>query len=349
MESPITDDVRDTVATRKLADLVFTHGLIGSKQGQAAEIVGDTTSLLKSQLPGMNPQNPFKGEWAEAPPDATLLDILTPTAVDGGMTLTGKQANADYFILGRIGRSAGSLVEDTVRIAPFLAFMKQGYTPRAAAEMVNKIQIDYSKISSFERKYARTVFPFFTFSKNMLVNTIQDLFQNPGGRQANIIRYVNALRDDEAAIPEYIQQSASIPLGKLPDGSERYITGFGLALEDAAKFGKIAGGDVQGTLKELTGRMNPLLKYPMEAAMGRSTFYDGPDGPQQLSDLDPTLGRVRSNIYDIATGNKTEKPNPFISQEFEHLFANSPFARYGTFARQATDTRKWNPTGPWTY
>lgn len=347
--------ILDTVATRKLADEIFANGLIGSKQGQAAEIVGDTTSLLKSQMPGIHTNNPVRGigkmlrgkfsegamEFSPAPPGTSTLDALTPTAFDGGWTLTGKESNADMFILARWGRDFGSLVEDMNRISPYLAFRKQGYTAEAAAEMVNKIQIDYTKLSNFERRHMRTMIPFWTFSSRALQMTAEDLIKHPGGKQAQTIRAINLMRDKETPTPEYIQNSLSIPLGELSDGSKRYITGFGLPLEDSTKFAKFLTGDVGGGLKEIGGRLNPLIKYPIESAMGRSMFYDGPNGPQELSELDPTLGRTISNVSDLMTGERTERPSPFISRGFEHVFANSPFARYGTFARQVTDPRKW--------
>lgn len=336
----------DAIGTKKLADLVFENAVTGSKQGQAAEVIGDQTDILRSQMPGLDTSNPLKGQIPAAPPDATVWDQMSPNMVQGGMTFTGKPVDADYFLPTRAGRAVGELTEDVVRIAPFIGLLKQGYSPAEAAKMVGKIQVDYSKLSQWERKYARTAIPFWTFSKNLLATTAQDLFQNPGGRNAQLIRTMNRSRDPDTMAPEHIQSSANIPLGQLPDGSMRYLTGFGLGIEDPLRFGKILQGDVGGTIKELAGRANPLIKYPIEAATGRSLFYDGPSGPQELTELDPTLGRIRSNVSDLLTGERTDRPEPFISHGVEHLFANSPYARYGTVIRQATDPRKWeSPLG----
>ena len=59
--------------------------------------------------------------------------------------------------------------------------------------------------------------------------------------------------------PDYVAETASIPLGGSPDGSNRYLTGAGLMAEDPLSF---LGGGARGALLEAGSRLNPLVKAP---------------------------------------------------------------------------------------
>lgn len=161
---------------------------------------------------------------------------------------------------------------------------------------------------------------------------------------ASTIKVVNRARDRDANVPDHIASTAAIPMGTKSDGSNSYLTGFGLAFEDSLN---LANGPLRGnvaeTLREVAGRTNPLVKTGMETMFGRSLFFDGPGGGKELQDLDPTLGRTRDNIKRILTGEETtSKSGPLLgSNALEQVVANSPFARAATTARTLTDARKW--------
>jgi hypothetical protein len=154
-------------------------------------------------------------------------------------------------------------------------------------------------------------------------------------------------------VPDHIASTAAVPWGgKGADGSQSYITGFGLPFEDALNLVdaplRMAFGDkslpeeVRGGLREIASRSNPLFAKPaVELMAGQSMFFDGPGGGRALDDLDPTLGRIRSNITDMISGEQTAKADPLFGMpSLEYAFSNSPFARVGTTVRQVTDKRK---------
>jgi hypothetical protein len=135
----------------------------------------------------------------------------------------------------------------------------------------------------------------------------------------------------------------ALPAGTLPDGSQRYVTGFGMPWEDPLSF---LGGGVRGGLLEGASRMNPLTKAPIEWMTNQTLFQKGPSGGRPLEDLDPTLGRIISNIKQAVTGEETPRAKPILgSQALEFAVANSPLTRFATTARQMTDQRKWGIGG----
>ncbi|MEZ6152930.1 MAG: hypothetical protein R3C09_22755 [Pirellulaceae bacterium] len=99
-------------------------------------------------------------------------------------------------------------------------------------------------------------------------------------------------------------------------------------MDDAASLlGAVASGDVAEVAKDIGGRLNPMLKYPLELASGQSLYHGRP-----LSTIAPDVGTAIHNLSG-AEG----KAQPFFSLQVEHALRNSPFARYLSTARKATN------------
>lgn len=343
-------------ANKALREMVFAEGVVGSSKGISAEVMGQTMEKFASQYPGLVKHGPLN--VPQPPPGSTLLDIVNPGHIRGGMApalqkeggkarLVMAKYDDDAFLLTRWGRGVGSLVEFMNRMPVFLAQLTNGNSAAQAAKRASDIHFDYNNLSQFERRRMRFLIPFYVFSSRILGLTASELMHNPGGMMAQAIRVINRGRDKTGTVPDYVQETASIPWpgGPSEDGTKSYITGFGLPFEDPAPFAKILTGDVTAAAREVASRMNPLVKGPIEALFKRSLFYEGPFGGKELSDLDPPIGRTVANFNQLLTGEKTEgRADPFISTGFEHFMANMPSARYSSTLRTATDWRKWeNP------
>lgn len=326
----------DDQATRKFAEELFAQDVAPRGQGIGLESLTGTTldRNLAADIPGIYP-NRLRDAFSSALP--RNLRQSNPLNVSGVATET------DVFAPAVAGRQLGSLVEAQNRIEGYLELRRQGYAPERAAERIRQAHVDYSNLSDTERQVRRWV-PFMAFSKGMAEFVADELLQRPGGRLGQTIRASNQ-RSDEP-MPDYVGQTAAIPLGTLPDGSQRFLTGFGLAHEDSGNLIGFRGGmpDLGGTLAELGSRLNPLLKYPIEAATGESLFQRGPLGGRDILDQDPTIGRLISNVSELAGAGPRELPSgrakPFISQGFEQLASNLPTSRLMTTLRTLTDKRK---------
>lgn len=241
------------------------------------------------------------------------------------------------------GRKAMEKVEFSNRVPLYIYLRKKGYEPLQAAIEVEKVHFDYSQITQFERQFMKRGLLFYTFTRRMAPLVMENLVKRPGGAMAQTIKAAGrSSGQDTNFVPEYIRDQTSVPVGGLPDGSLRYITGFGLPYEDVLGFGfpGLAGHPMQ----EALSRTTPLIKAPAELAFGKSLFQRGRD----LEDLDPNIGRTMSNI-----GQLIEDPSRFIKggastpidpvklpSSLEFLIANSPLSRLTSTARTATDPRK---------
>lgn len=314
-------------ATKFIQDLAFQQHILGRRQGVSNEVLGDSLHNLAGEFPGL--RSPF-----QPVPDASLADRMKP------WNMKGVAAEDDVFGLARWGRGIGDGTETLNRFAPFIAYIKQGLDPAEAARRVKALQVDYSNLSSFERGTMRRIAPFYSFFRGSLPTTVEHLIQRPGGKMGRTAMTSASAHDDSGLTPDYISETASIPMGTLEDGSKRYMTGFGLMMEDPLSFGGLLAGDVRGAGLEALSRMNPLIKGPLEYATGQSFFQKGPMGGRPLEDLDPTMGRIASNVGELLGGEKVAKPPHVGGQLGEVFMANMPTSRLMTTARQATDPRK---------
>jgi hypothetical protein len=329
----------DEQASKEIANLAFKYYLIGERMGVGATDMADDMSSAASQLAGTST---FKFNEIEKPADATIWSFLSP------WMQKGLGSDQDHF-LGAYLRGMkwwGNTVEGLNRIAPFIELVRNGYNPRAAADMVKKAQVDYTRLTRIERKYFKMLVPYYGFHRGIMPFVATELLTKPGGGLSTLIKTISRSRDESETAPDYIQETTAVPLPFLDtsDGTKSYITGFGLAHEDPASFFGLAGGDISGGLREGLSRLNPLIRAPIEYAMGSSTWQGGgPGGGRLLEDMDPLVGRLASNIYDDVTGENTVKAKPlFGSRGVEFAIANSPAGRYLGTARTLTDKRKWD-------
>lgn len=328
-------------ASDMIRELAFAHEAATRRVDQSKGIasLGDVTGEF---VGGYGGGKGFKfGETAKkyfgAHPDVTLnpLDIRGV----GDRTKSGfgpAQAGEDLAYAG----------DAFNRLGGFIAGLRKGMDPKKISDIVDAAQVGYQarNYTSFEREWMTRIFPFYKYSRAALPFMLEELTERPGGKLAQFLRAQSGARGEEPGTPDYIRETASIGLGEQEDGSDRYLTGFGLGYEDPLSF---AGGGARGGLLELASRANPLIKGPVEWATGESFFQKGPLGGREIDDLDPTLGRTAANVmYQMGLREDPSGPpvqvlgNRTLSQGLEFAASNSPLARLFSTARTISDPRK---------
>lgn len=318
--------------------LAYQYDVVGKYESRTANAAGNipagsTLSDLVSEMPGGVMQGmgtPFQ------PTDAlgmlrgqggTTWNPLN-AHVRGGFT----NATDTTFAPMAAGQHLGHYIEGLNRLTPFIENLRKGVAPAEAAARVAAAQVNYAgrNYTKFQNQVLFRVLPFGKFTTGMVPYTLRRLWEKPGGALAQTIRAENRASGGDASTPDYISDTASIPIGQAADGTKRYITGFGLPLEDPLSF---LGGGVRGGLMEAASRLNPVLKAPLEWATGESFFQKGPEGGRDLEDMDPVVGRFLSNVLG------REKPVD-LPDAFEFIASNSPAARLLSTLRTASDPHK---------
>lgn len=272
--------------------------------------------------------------------DGVSLNPLNVRGVGGRTKTTFGPAAA--------GEDIGYYTEGINRLSGLITGLRKGQDINQVMRDVNAAQVAYKSknYTKFEQEVMTRVFPFYKYSRNAMPFLLNELAENPGGRMAKLLRVQDEMRGEGPGTPDYVRETASVALGKTPEGADRYITGFGLGYEDPLSF---FGGGVRGTLLEAASRMSPVAKLPLEWATGESFFQKGPLGGREIDDLDPTAGRLLANLaYQVGLRDDQQgEPvqilsNRSLSQGLEFVLGNSPLSRVLSTARTITDPRKFD-------
>ena len=335
----------DEAGTKVLADLAFAHDIIGKYQGQAVDVAGGAAQ------PGVQTLDDLIGDLPGAVPTKGLvghaIDLPTYTGARQGLNLKPwdvrgvGERTASTFGPAKWGENLGHTVEGLNRLSPFINQLKKGVDPTVAAQKVGAAQVLYQSryYTPFEREALARLFPFFKFSSRAIPWNLRMLADQPGGVLAQTLRGINRGRDPNEVTPDWVSETAAVPLGRDAEGTQRFLTGFGLPIEDTLSL--VNPASLKSSGMEMLSRTNPFIKAPLEWLTGQSFFQRSASGGRPLEDLDPTIGRTVANVGEYFGGERPRRAEPIAgSAAAEFVLANSPLSRLLTGVRTLTDPRK---------
>jgi len=316
--------ITDAEATRLLMEEMFTHGArTGLDSTAAAEAIGKGTvaNPVGLSLPGggneVSALDVLKGKTLPANSSWNPMDIRGVGGDVGSMnpfSSTGKLRDETLFRPARYGQEVGHLGDDLNRMSAFVALRRQGVDAAEAAVRSKAAHYDYSKMTDFEREVMRRVMPFYSFTRKNLPFQLQELASRPGGLVGTAVKQLDSMRSDAGFLPEQVSEGMAIPVGgKGDDGTQRFLTHFGLPVEDAFSMLGTGADPVGRTLEKTGGMLNPLIKGPLEYMAGKQ-FYSG---------------RALDDLYNVSG-----------STLLDQAVMNSPLSRVMTTGRQLADDRK---------
>jgi hypothetical protein len=320
-------------ATKKFRELLVGNNVAFTRAGHTGERIGGLDPVSRfGLLPGDLPEvggavRPVAGDVGQylkgfVPEKGKVAQQLNPFESVGRPVGDGPRS---HFTPIRQGEKLGNTSEDWIRGTHFLGSMLHGSTPAEAKLSTMKYQIDYSDLTQFEKNVMRRIFPWYTFTRRNLPPILEDLASSPG-KIAAPVRLATGVRDPGQFAPQYVGEGASVPIPGAPDGFQRYISSFGLPIEDEGVklLGSVLKGDAQRTAQVAIGMANPLVKAPFELATGRQ-MYSG----RRLEDLRPSevLGLGGLLPEDVA-------------RQLTQVVANSPASRAVGSVDKLLDPRK---------
>jgi hypothetical protein len=173
---------------------------------------------------------------------------------------------------------------NVTRLQQMMNLIDEGWAPAAAAKKVKVTQLDYNRLSNFERDFARTAIPFYNFSRQNIRRTGQ-LLQDDPGRLGALFHLANSGRTDGDYVPPYVSAGAAVPIPGAQEGFQRFVSSFGLPIEDEAigALAAFAGGEFREGFRRAASASNPTVKTAYEIGTGTQVFSGRP-----LEDLKPS-------------------------------------------------------------
>jgi hypothetical protein len=225
----------------------------------------------------------------------------------------------------RAGERMNSLTDGVNRLTGYIALLKQGYDPMAAAAAMKRAHVDYSSLSGMEKSLLKAVFPWYSYQSRIFREVLRQLAERPGGRYGQMIRATEAVQDEgeDTYIPSGLRSQFAFPIpevfGGVPaPGTQTYLTDI-----DAPGFDQInmietpgtIGGMASGTARQIAMQTHPLLRMGAEFAFGKDLFTNRPLS-EATSSLDAIARAVSGNPYaDVPTlPEKLIEAAPFVGR-----------------------------------
>lgn len=211
------------------------------------------------------------------------------------------------------GQALADMIEYVNRVSNYLAHRSRGVAPYEAAQNAVGAHFNYTdSMTRFERGTMRRLVPFYTFAKSNLPLQVELILQRPGGLTGQMLRAARIGRE-EGGVPEWVTGVAAAFPESEDDGSQRYLSGLGIPIEEATERFGFGPGGARKTVESHLGMLHPFVKMPLELLSGRQ-FFSGRD----LEDLYSTTGSTLG----------------------DQLLYNLPIARAVTTGRTLLDERK---------
>jgi hypothetical protein len=216
---------------------------------------------------------------------------------------------------------------------------KKGMTVAQALADADRVLMnaDPKNFTRFESKFMKSAFPFYSFMRQSLPLFLSEMMVNPGGKLGMTIRGSRlAQGEGDEYVPYQYLDSAAVPIGQADDGALKYLTSLGMMHEDAVKYaGNALQGDARGLMQHALSSANPAAKWFIEYSTNTSLFSQGPMGGRRLDDLDPTMGRIATNIG-LQSEDASGRARPVGSSMLESLASAGPLSRMLSTAKMLT-------------
>jgi len=265
-------------------DILKRHGVLSESFTQYVDIADVEANLLD-----MMARNGLGGTWTKAKQGLSVTEdalvVMLPMAITGGLPVTLPKG---------LGASLGRTIENQARVLNFRGALSQGASLADSAKRVEKHLFNYGDLTSVQKQYMRTIFPFFVWSNKNVWLQLESIGKVPSFYSSfNHLMYeglpniANAALEDEETGLRPVNPNRQSMLAKrephsyhrislpVPGMSNVFMEGFGLPQEgfnewlnpffDSARFlrhgviGHLNGADYKTRYWNHSGRQ-PLLR-----------------------------------------------------------------------------------------
>lgn len=172
--------------------------------------------------------------------------------------------------------AAGKTVENNARLALFIDQLNKGKSLDEAGDMVRKTLFDYSDLSEVERKYAKRLIPFYTWTRKNVPAQFEAVLKHPDRAQKLNILIGNmqngVQKIDENDVEKWAMNQFPIFLNE-KDSDKYYTFVTAMSYLPTAELERVFQ-DTEELKKMVMDMGSPVLKVPFELFTNQSLFKD---------------------------------------------------------------------------
>ena len=270
------------------------YGFIGGVTGAAAKSSWDLfgSRPWKTLYRGGFSERAWLGAWDQFMDDASeslrksvsvgasgaiMTHFLIPDFVgvapwQGAATMSSLSLATEGLV--GVGGAFGVSIERQARITNWIAGMRKGYSPEAAADLVNRTLFNYADLTYIEKHVIKRLFPFYTWSSKNALALQPWLARERPERYYMWNRFLltvgkdNLNELDMALIPEEHRYRFV-----LATGMGKYVAGFGLHQEGVSELAKTGPFlSHRNAPIGLIGAMHPVIPFSIRM-LGQDPYY----------------------------------------------------------------------------
>ena len=227
--------------------------------------------------------------------NVTRRDLLS------GVVDIRPEENAKEFLSRQFGTNntilrwnhlIGKKNEEFSRLAHFSDRLAKGDSPEAAAASVRKYLFDYEELTPFERDVMKGFIPFYTWMRKNIPLQLESIIKSPGRYGAMTGKPIQAIESlseemEDIPTPDYFQEIHAV---RMPREVAEMVQTMNESFDEVAANMGVSGTetglqpvfvnpnfpfqDLNGmNYKDILSSMNPMLKLPLEAALGKGRGY----------------------------------------------------------------------------
>jgi hypothetical protein len=255
-----------------------------------------------------------------------------------------RTASGNRNPLLELGDRAAETTDAANRYGSYLTLIRKGVSPAEAKRLTDLTQVNYGRATDFENRYLKRLVPFYSYTRGIVPYIADQIINKPSGLVGASTRVIDRLGQpsEETFIPDYLRQTAAIPLPGGDGDLRRFLTNIDLPFESTVNLFTAGTGNnafdvitdsARKTALNFAGQLNPLFKGPAEMLTNRQ-FYSG----RELSDLYSVLeqsfgepGRLLEQVaYNLPGGSRAIGAYRQLTDQ-----RLDPLDRYGKFAFNA--------------
>jgi hypothetical protein len=170
-------------------------------------------------------------------------------------------------------RTVNSWVEDVVRLGVGMDTLRYGGSVDDALARIAKSQFDYDELTQFERKWMKSIFPFYTWTRKNVPYQLQQIMKYPHkyNKLLSAKRNLELGTESEKVVPDYFLEPFGVRLPFTAKGGTVY-TAPDIPFQDLGRYDPFQRGGWKKAATNLVSSASPLLKAPLEVAFGKQVF-----------------------------------------------------------------------------
>ena len=170
-------------------------------------------------------------------------------------------------------RTVNSWVEDAVRLGVGMDTLRYGGSVDDALARIAKSQFDYDELTQFERKWMKSIFPFYTWTRKNVPYQLQQIMKHPDkyNKLLSAKRNLELGTESEGVVPDYFLEPFGVRLPFAAKGGTVY-TAPDIPFQDLGRYDPFQRGGWKKAATTLLSSASPILKAPLEVAFGKQVF-----------------------------------------------------------------------------